>query len=251
MKKNIWFLLGIFYFVFTGCAPPTPIRTNQELSDFVLQESLNSTVAFVVENRNTPGTYSINCSGFFIRPRLILSALHCFQEITVINVEGQQLQIPITLNPINTEQKFVRYSFENSNTLLNENNLDRARIVRVDLEHDLVLLALNDEYKNSHYTLRVSNRMPTQTERVALIGHPIGIPWCINSGIISRILFSRGHWDLLQTSIMISGGYSGGPLIDANGEVLGLADAYLRGNQGISIFVSSARIRMFIDNSGI
>jgi S1-C subfamily serine protease len=47
---------------------------------------------------------------------------------------------------------------------------------------------------------------------------------------------------------MISGGYSGGPLVDSNGEVLGLAVAYLRGNQGISVFVSASRIRQFTQN---
>jgi serine protease Do len=110
------------------------------------------------------------------------------------------------------------------------------------------LLRVNENYPSSNYTLRISDRMPSQTERVALIGHPIGIPWCINSGIVSRIMFSRGEWELIQTSIMISGGYSGGPLINANGEVLGLADAYLRGNQGISIFVSANRIKTFTNS---
>jgi len=248
MKKNILFLLAIISLLIHGCFQPNPIRTNQELPEFILQQSLNSTVAFVTESANNPNTYNVNCSGFFIRPRLILSALHCFQEIMVVNVEGQRIQIPTVLNPINSEQNFARYSFENSNSSITNEQINTARIIDIDSQHDLALLLVNDEYPISNYMLSISNRMPSQTEHVTLLGHPIGIPWCVNSGIVSRNIFLQGNWELLQSSIMISGGYSGGPLVDSNGEVLGLAVAYLRGNQGISVFVSASRIRQFTQN---
>lgn len=54
-------------------------------------------------------------------------------------------------------------------------------------------------------------------EAVVAIGHPLGLDYTVTSGIISA---KRGGE--LQTSAPISPGNSGGPLIDKNGDVVGV-----------------------------
>jgi len=99
---------------------------------------------------------------------------------------------------------------------------------------DLKVLALGDSEK-----IRPG-------EWVIAIGNPYGFANTVTTGIISatnRTLEDLGKKNLIQTDAAINPGNSGGPLLNLNGEVIGINVAIVAGAQsiGFAIPINSAK----------
>jgi serine protease Do len=115
----------------------------------------------------------------------------------------------------------------------------KARLVKISKEYDLALLKL-DNYTTPFLTLS-AKRHPRQGTRVFAIGSPLGITDSLTSGIITK-----SARDYLFTDTRILPGNSGGPLIDAEGNVVGVNTAVLSQHQqadGLGVAIYAARIR--------
>lgn len=73
-------------------------------------------------------------------------------------------------------------------------------------------------------------------ERLYTIGNPSGLAYTVTSGVFSGER-SAGAQRLLQTDAPINPGNSGGPLLEENGEVVGINTLVLRGAQGIGFAI--------------
>ncbi|UDQ96504.1 trypsin-like peptidase domain-containing protein [Lentisphaerota bacterium WC36G] len=91
-------------------------------------------------------------------------------------------------------------------------------------------------------------------EDVIAVGNPLGLSSTVSRGILSGInrKLKRGSKvifkDLLQTDAAITTGYSGGPLININGEMVGLTTAIHRKAYGISFAVPLLRVENVLSN---
>lgn len=231
--------------ILSSCSQNQRIINHISVND--LDIALDSTVAFLSETNysETESRVRINCSGFFITDRLILSALHCFQRTISIRLpNGEILQIPTEPEPMGRQFQFVyRNQIEQASLLIINDHINEAIVVFFDQETDLALLQLTESTDSSSTHLCLSTIDPTVAETVYVIGHPAELAWSTSSGIISRILL---HRNIFQTNISIIGGYSGGPLINMRGEVVGLADAYLRNVPEVSFFTARQAIENFL-----
>lgn len=231
--------------ILSGCSQNQRIINHINTNDLDL--ALDSTVAFIVERNSSESTprARINCSGFFISDRLILSALHCFQETISIRLSnGEILQIPTQPEPTGRQFQFLyRNQIEQASLSIINDDINEAIVILIDQETDLALLQLTESSSSSSTHLSISTTDPTIAETIYVIGHPAELAWSTSSGIVSRILL---HRNIIQTNISIIGGYSGGPLINMRGEVVGLADAYLRNVPEVSFFTARQAIENFL-----
>jgi serine protease Do len=103
------------------------------------------------------------------------------------------------------------------------------KVVKADQVSDLVLLRIQGDGPFSHANLGDSNAVRTG-DIVLTLGSPFGFEQSVTSGIVSsrnRNLNIGGkiYEGLIQTDSSINKGSSGGPLVNAKGEVIGINTA--------------------------
>jgi serine protease Do len=81
------------------------------------------------------------------------------------------------------------------------------------------------------------------------IGNPFGLDHTVTAGIVSakgRIIGSGPFDDFIQTDASINPGNSGGPLINLDGEVVGINSAIIASGQGIGFAIPSTMAERII-----
>ena len=120
-----------------------------------------------------------------------------------------------------------------------------ARVLSRNPEVDLALLGIP---ANGHPSAVFSEREPRPGEMVFAFGHPWGQRAVLTGGVLSAVTTARtrsGEIPVLRTDARLAPGNSGGPLLNAAGEVIGLNAMIFGGDQGIAIPASV--IREFLD----
>ena len=107
-----------------------------------------------------------------------------------------------------------------------DNNYYPAEVIGIDPVADLALLQLKvDEKMLPLEFLMIETEDWTVAEPVMAIGHPMGIQWTVSMGHIASTIRTgkiSPYVSTLQHSAEIHQGNSGGPLINADGEVVGI-----------------------------
>ena len=128
------------------------------------------------------------------------------------------------------------------NVTLNEGQQYIAQLVANDKETDLAVIRIRASHSLS--TLRIgtsSDLMPA--EPVIAVGNAFGYENTVTTGIISalhrnvQVNETQQYLDLIQTDASINPGNSGGPLLNINGEMIGVNVAVRAGAQGIGFAI--------------
>jgi S1-C subfamily serine protease len=109
-------------------------------------------------------------------------------------------------------------------------------LIDKDEKHDLALIRLD---VTNHPLVQLNTNFPAIGSRACVIGAPKGFEFSITDGLLSQIQTVDGY-DQFQVSCPISGGNSGGPLINDRGEVIGITSWTKRDAQNLS-FATPAR----------
>ena len=88
-------------------------------------------------------------------------------------------------------------------------------------KNDLALLKIDSEEKFPVVALGNSTNVKIG-QKVLAIGNPFGFSGTLTTGIVSRIDYKRNK---IQTDAAINPGSSGGPLVNAKGEVIGISQS--------------------------
>lgn len=106
--------------------------------------------------------------------------------------------------------------------LSNGKKLKVAEVLHFDSENDYIIFRVNTAQRVQ--ALNLSSSTPKVGEEVFAIGNPQGLEHTLSTGIISSV---RANGKVLQTTTEITHGSSGGPLMNMNGEVVGITTAGL------------------------
>ncbi len=122
--------------------------------------------------------------------------------------------------------------------LSNEREYD-AEIVGRDPNTDLALIKIKGAANLVPLKLGDSEKLVVGSWVVAM-GSPFGLEQTVTAGIVSakgRVIGSGPYDDFIQTDASINPGNSGGPLLNMNGEVVGINTAIVAQGQGIGFAI--------------
>jgi Do/DeqQ family serine protease len=134
-----------------------------------------------------------------------------------------------------------------------QNELEfEAQIVGADSDSDLAVLKIDSENQLPAIKMGSSDDLMIG-ETVIAIGNPFGFSHTVTTGVISAINRSiraedRVYHDFIQIDASINPGNSGGPLLNINGDLIGINTAIYAKAQGIGFAIPIGKARKIISD---
>ena len=114
-------------------------------------------------------------------------------------------------------------------------------VIAVDAEGDLALLRV-DAPPNQVRPLLLDKTSPQEGESVVVIGNPLGLEGSVTNGIVSAVRDIPTFGRIIQITAPISPGSSGSPVVNMQGQVIGVATLQITGGQSVNFAIPSERI---------
>ncbi|MFP6900415.1 MAG: trypsin-like peptidase domain-containing protein, partial [Opitutales bacterium] len=113
-------------------------------------------------------------------------------------------------------------------------------ILHKDIENDIAVIKVH--FKTT--PLNFGDDNITQVgERIMAIGNPLGLTGTVSDGVVSGFRKMEDGSRRMQISAPISPGSSGGPVINKQGEVIGIATSYLPRGQNLNFAVPVTKLK--------
>ncbi|MCF6310689.1 MAG: trypsin-like peptidase domain-containing protein [Sulfurimonas sp.] len=95
-----------------------------------------------------------------------------------------------------------------------------AKVVYDDPYYDLAFISV--DFKMLKNPFKLSKQNVSDGDTIIAIGHPYGLNYTATEGIVSKSSRLQGDLEYIQIDAAINPGNSGGPLLNENGEVVGV-----------------------------
>lgn len=114
-----------------------------------------------------------------------------------------------------------------------------ATVTEVDVDNDLAVIHTSQRFAALH----TSTTTPAIGETVYAVGSPLGLDGTVSAGIVSASRVEDGR-HLVQFSAPISPGNSGGPVVRADGAVIGVSELKVvaSGAEGLSFAIPTSTV---------
>lgn len=126
--------------------------------------------------------------------------------------------------------------------LLQDDREYESRLLARDPDVDLALLSIDATQLTP---LKPASVSPRVGEMVFAFGHPWGQRNTVTRGIVSALVSAQNRrgdkLPVIRSDAPLAPGNSGGPLVNASGEVVGINAMIIGGDQSVSIAASVAR----------
>jgi len=114
-------------------------------------------------------------------------------------------------------------------------------VLAVDAEGDVALLRV-DAPPTQVRPLPLDRTSPQEGESIVVIGNPFGLEGSVSNGIVSAVRDIPTFGRIIQITAPISPGSSGSPVVNMQGQVIGVATLQITGGQSINFAIPSERI---------
>jgi S1-C subfamily serine protease len=193
----------------TAASRPSPTSTAQTFAD--LYRNVNSGVVRIQATTCDGGGVG---TGFLIAPDLVATVAHVVNESAALNLTVGEKGAGGTTSGV---------------------------VVGIDPSADVALVRLDRPIRGHVFTMTAA--APSVGQEVAAIGFPVGDPMTFTRGTVSGLdrtipIENILRSGLIETDTALNPGNSGGPLLSADGQVIGLVDAKNMGAEGIAYAVT-------------
>jgi TPR repeat protein len=199
-------------FITLSLATSTALGQAGDVAKQVYRSSQGS--VFLVYVNDSSGTPSALGSAFLVAPRILVTNAHVVEAGTPVLAVGS-LRFPL-------------------------------KILRIDQKDDLAILGADRDLTSKPLPLAPGTVSPG--EQIFAIGNPEGLEKTISQGIVSG-LRKREDRDLLQITSPISHGSSGGPILNARGEVVGVTVGALDDGQNLNFAVPVSYVKSLLEQN--
>jgi putative serine protease PepD len=155
----------------------------------------------------------------------------------------------VTNQHVVTGATAIKVTFQDGSTA-------KATLVGTDPSTDIAVIKVSVDASKLH-PLTFANSSAVQVgQPVAAIGSPFGLPETLTSGIVSalnRTITAPNNYSIsgaIQTDAPINHGNSGGPLLNADGQVIGVnaqIESDSGGNDGVGFAIASDAVKSVAD----
>ena len=121
-----------------------------------------------------------------------------------------------------------------------------AQIIGAHTQYDIAVLKINGTFKDLNFA--DSNKVKIG-ERVIAVGNPAGLGFSVTEGIISQLERNIGPGNplMMQTDVPINPGNSGGPLININGNIIGINRLKISGYESLGFAIPSNVVKPVVE----
>jgi tetratricopeptide (TPR) repeat protein len=133
----------------------------------------------------------------------------------------------------------------------NEGNVYPVRkILAEDREGDLIRISV-DTFGDAAPPASIAKTVPEVGEHVVVFGSPLGLEKTVSDGIISAVREIPGFGNIMQVTAPISPGSSGSPVVNMNGEVVGIISFFVAPGQNLNFAIPGQRIAKLAPQDGM
>jgi len=121
-----------------------------------------------------------------------------------------------------------------------------TELIGYNITFDIALLKISGDY----HSLKLGDSEDIQIgEKVIAIGNPLGLQFSVSEGIVSAVdrEGSNGMSVYIQTDAALNPGNSGGPLINKQGEVIGINNFKVGGGENLGFALESNYIKEVVN----
>jgi tetratricopeptide (TPR) repeat protein len=200
--KSLWLLLFLFI--------PAPLRASQDLLPDLVRRIKPSAVA--IETFDSRGEKLSRGSGFFVEADRIVTNRHVLEGAHRAEVHSSTGAVfPV------------------------------RGVLAVDAEGDIALLKI-DTPATQIRPLPLDKTSPQEGESIVVIGNPLGLEGSVTNGIVSAVRDIPTFGRIIQITAPISSGSSGSPVVNMQGQVIGIATLQITGGHSVNFAIPSERI---------
>ena len=190
------------------------------------------------------------CSASEIRaqdplPELVRRIKPSAVAIETFDARGEKLSrgsgFFIGVDRVVTNRHVIDGAFRAEVHLNTGNSFPVKNVVAVDLEGDVALLRV-DAPRQFVRPLSLDRTSPQEGESIVVIGNPFGLEGSVTNGIVSAVRDIPGFGRIIQITAPISPGSSGSPVVNMQGQVIGVATLQITGGQSVNFAIPSERI---------
>ena len=145
----------------------------------------------------------------------------------------------------------VVYGAAEINVITSDQKEYKARIKGSDYRSDLAVLLIEPEIKLPQISLGNSEGIMIG-ETVIAIGNPFGLSKTVTTGVVSAVNRSvrsgkNVYRNFIQTDASINPGNSGGPLLNIDGDLIGINTAIYQKAQGIGFAIPINKVKIIVE----
>ena len=167
--------------------------------------------------------------------------------VQIVNSEGEGSGFIIRQDGLIVTNAHVVGDDTNVLIILMDETQYSGHVLDRDSDIDLALIKI-DESELSFLEFENDDEV-ILGQKLIVIGYPLGLTGSatITTGIVSSFRFNLPPWNpAIQTDAAINPGSSGGPMLDFNGKVIGVASAMFANSEGMNLGITSTQAQEYI-----